>query len=150
MARLIIVLLITAMLVQNAVAMTPAEAAGDVQAEAAAAQAEANSKMALELPMTYAAGNLVMTSAKASYVPPYIYIRCISRLFSHADLTSPRGNRTFLVTELEIENHGYDEFNVNPRDVKAEVDKVQYECASGNIEDRLTEYGIKIVEGKYV
>jgi hypothetical protein len=43
--------------------------------------------------------------------------------------------KVYLITNLQIENHGYDEFSVNPNYVKVETNNVQYDYSWVSLDD---------------
>ena len=58
---------------------------------------------------------------------PYVLIKCQGTTYPKIGYSHAEPGKVYLVTNLQIENHGYDEFSVNPNYVKIEINKVQYD-----------------------
>jgi hypothetical protein len=75
-------------------------------------------------------------SANPSIMEPYILIKCQGTLYNQLGSYTKAGiGKVYLVTNLQIENHGYDEFSVNPNYVKVEINNVQYDYAWASLDD---------------
>ena len=73
-------------------------------------------------------GTVQPVSANSGITEPYVLIKCQGTLYSNiGQYTKADPGKAYLVTNLQIENHGYDEFSVNPNYVKVEINNVQYD-----------------------
>jgi len=67
---------------------------------------------------------------------PYVLIKCQGTTYSKLGPYTEAGvGKVYLVTNLQIENHGYDEFYVNPNYVKVEANNVLYDYSWVSLED---------------
>lgn len=57
---------------------------------------------------------LILIAGAAAADEPYVLIKCHSFQLNKIGYSTPDPGKVFLVTNLQIENHGYDEFYVNP------------------------------------
>jgi len=75
-------------------------------------------------------------STNPSIVGPYVLIKCQGTLYNQiGQFTKADPGKVYLVTNLQIENHGYDEFSVNPNYVKVEINNVQYDYSWVSVSD---------------
>ena len=49
----------------------------------------------------------------------------------------PNPGYVYMVVDIELENHGYSEFDVNPFYFEAVVNKVQYECTTTTFDESI-------------
>lgn len=76
------------------------------------------------------------TKPSKSYTEPYILIKCKENLHNTiGQYTKADVGKVYLVADLQIENHGYKEFSVNPNYVKIEIDNVQYDYSWVSVEE---------------
>lgn len=78
------------------------------------------------------------SSPATGRVEPYVLIKCKGTLYNKLGAYAEAGvGKVYLVTNLEIENHGYDDFSVNPNYAKVEIDNVLYDYTwlSYNLKD---------------
>jgi hypothetical protein len=76
------------------------------------------------------------TSANSGISEPYVLIKCEGTLYDKLGSYTEAGTgKVYLVTNLQIENHGYNEFSVNPNYVKVEINNVQYDYSWVDVGD---------------
>lgn len=75
-------------------------------------------------------------AANSGMIEPYVLIKCEGILYDELGSYTEAGTgKVYLVTDLQIENHGYDEFSVNPNYVKVEINNVQYDYSWVGVDD---------------
>lgn len=99
-----------------------------------------DSPLASQTPVTAATNYRIPAaqpvSANSGITEPYVLIKCQGTLYSKiGQYTKADPGKTYLVTNLQIENHGYDDFSVNPNYVKVEINNVQYDYSWVGIGD---------------
>ncbi len=99
-----------------------------------------DSPLASQTPVTAATNYRIPAvqpvSANSGIAKPYVLIKCKGTLYNNlGQYTKAEPGKVYLVTNLQIENHGYDEFNVNPNYVKVEINNVQYDYSWIGVSD---------------
>lgn len=99
-----------------------------------------DSPLASQTPVTTATDYRIPTAQSAStnsgIKEPYVLIKCQGTLYNKIGKYTEAGpGKAYLVTNLQIENHGYDEFSVNPNYVKVEINNVQYDYSWASVDD---------------
>jgi len=99
-----------------------------------------DSPLASQTPVTTATDYRIPTVQPASknsgIKEPYVLVTCQGTLYNKiGKYTEADPGKAYLVTNLQIENHGYDEFSVNPNYVKVEINNVQYDYSWVSVGD---------------
>lgn len=81
-------------------------------------------------------GTVQPISTNSDMTEPYVLIKCQGTLYDEiSQYTEADPGKVYLVTDLQIENHGYDEFSVNPNYVKVVINNVQYDYSWVDVGD---------------